>query len=564
MELFAQLTKVDEEKRLVFGRAVDEAPDRSGEVFDYASSKPHFERWSNETKEASDGKSLGNLRAMHGKVAAGRLIGIDFDDAQRAVDVVAHVVDNNEWEKVLTGCYTGFSIGGSYVKKWDDPAAKSDDNKPLKRYTAAPNELSLVDRPCIPTAKFFDVQKSDGSMEKREFSQKQRDKLAGEGKAMKDGSYPIANESDLHNAITAVGRAKDPEAAKKHIKERAKAMGMTSALPDDWKDKEEKMDEPQVTKTDEPASPPEYVVEGTDAEVAALAKTMGDEHLAMKDVLASVQSTVDARKREAQIANERGFIDKLIGDGKMKKSMYTVAQLAQVLAQVSSIRQQVAAEEAAEKDAASGLPLRMLDLVGLMGDVLKDMVSEEVAELLPSEIDENGNTPDALVTTMEADSAPKVFAMADTFRELRKVGRRNSTADESRIQKIHDMAVELHSGCCKGSKMDELKDDPKTGKKNVEVEEDPNKLAAVGDLQKAFEEQQTLTKTLLERIAKLESQPAPAKAILRAVSKSQDTGATTEEAAQQIQPVVKGGEVNDAATEIKKIHQGGGRHILKM
>ena len=82
--LFAQMTKVDEEKRLVIGRAVQEVPDRSGEIFDYASSKPHFEQWSKSFADDTDGKSLGNLRAMHGKVAAGKLTGIDFNDADKA------------------------------------------------------------------------------------------------------------------------------------------------------------------------------------------------------------------------------------------------------------------------------------------------------------------------------------------------------------------------------------------------------------------------------------------------------------------------------------------------
>lgn len=288
MDVFAQITKVDEEKRLIFGRAVDETPDRSDEVFDYPTSKPYFEAWSAETKEASDGKSVGNLRAMHGKVAAGRLVDMQFDDAARAIDICAHVVDNNEWEKVLTGCYTGFSIGGSYVKKWEDGAAKADGEGKLRRYTAAPNEISLVDRPCVPTARFFDVQKADGTktqvefhpaytvediektarelcwaddldpdaptlgkglgktwkgysakaeklLQKRDFSQKERDRAADTGAAMPDGSFPIKNGEDLENAIRLAGKAKHPDAARAHIKTRAKKLGLEAKIPDTWK-----------------------------------------------------------------------------------------------------------------------------------------------------------------------------------------------------------------------------------------------------------------------------------------------------------------------------------------
>src|SRR5205085_9620927 len=59
--------------------------------------------------------------------------------------------------------YTGFSMGGHYVKRWKDEA-----NPQLTRYTPRPSEVSLVDNPCIPTATFA-VVKEDGSIELRKF-----------------------------------------------------------------------------------------------------------------------------------------------------------------------------------------------------------------------------------------------------------------------------------------------------------------------------------------------------------------------------------------------------------
>lgn len=69
----------------------------------------------------------------------------------------------------------------------------------------------------------------------RDFSTKQRKKLAKSGAAMPDGSFPIKNAEDLKNAIHLVGKAKNPEAAKRHIISRARALGLTSLLPDSWK-----------------------------------------------------------------------------------------------------------------------------------------------------------------------------------------------------------------------------------------------------------------------------------------------------------------------------------------
>jgi hypothetical protein len=69
---------------------------------------------------------------------------------------------------------------------------------------------------------------------KRAFTEEQRNSMAKEGNALPDGSYPIANESDLRNAIQAFGRAKDKEAAKRHILKRARELGKENLIPAGW------------------------------------------------------------------------------------------------------------------------------------------------------------------------------------------------------------------------------------------------------------------------------------------------------------------------------------------
>jgi hypothetical protein len=159
------MMKIDEERRLIYGRATEEVPDRADEIFDYDSSKPYFQAWSASVHKDSGGKSFGNLRSMHSSIAAGRLEEITFLDKDKAIDIVAKVVDDAEWKKVQEGVYTGFSVGGKYENKWNDTVGK----KAVKRFTASPAEISLVDRPCCPTARFFDVIKSDGSVAQKEF-----------------------------------------------------------------------------------------------------------------------------------------------------------------------------------------------------------------------------------------------------------------------------------------------------------------------------------------------------------------------------------------------------------
>ena len=78
-------------------------------------------------------------------------------------------------------------------------------------------------------------------MEKRDYNERARRRMAASGQAMPDGSFPIANRADLQNAIQSVGRAKNYEEAKRHIISRARALGLTEMLPEDWKKSMKKM-----------------------------------------------------------------------------------------------------------------------------------------------------------------------------------------------------------------------------------------------------------------------------------------------------------------------------------
>ncbi len=68
-------------------------------------------------------------------------------------------------------------------------------------------------------------------------SMRVRDRLAKEGKALPDGSYPIRNVEDLKNAIQAYGRSKKSKRAqvRRHIMKRARALGKSELIPEQWK-----------------------------------------------------------------------------------------------------------------------------------------------------------------------------------------------------------------------------------------------------------------------------------------------------------------------------------------
>ena len=72
------------------------------------------------------------------------------------------------------------------------------------------------------------------TVQARDYSQEERERMAKKGQALPDGSFPIADREDLENAIQAIGRASDPDRAKAHIKKRARELGLEELIPEGW------------------------------------------------------------------------------------------------------------------------------------------------------------------------------------------------------------------------------------------------------------------------------------------------------------------------------------------
>lgn len=111
----------------------------------------------------------------------------------------------------------------------DDPTLRERVDRVYDRLAKVEEAIALL----------MDRDVEDQEMPEREpvaagFTEGERSDMADEGSARPDGSFPIESVADLHNAIRAYGRAKDPAAAKQHIKKRASELGAESALPDAW------------------------------------------------------------------------------------------------------------------------------------------------------------------------------------------------------------------------------------------------------------------------------------------------------------------------------------------
>ena len=69
---------------------------------------------------------------------------------------------------------------------------------------------------------------------KRAYGDDVRKQMAERGDAMEDGEMPIANDSDLRNAVMSWPRSKKRTEAKEHIMARARVLGLEKSLPDEW------------------------------------------------------------------------------------------------------------------------------------------------------------------------------------------------------------------------------------------------------------------------------------------------------------------------------------------
>jgi hypothetical protein len=146
--------------------AMGKVVDRAKERLDYPGSKPYFQKWSDSQYEASGGKSYGNVRLQHDpKRPAGILYKApEYNDDAQTIRVFGKAVDPVTKELMQSGALTGVSIGGAYIKRTVNPADGITD------YIASPQEISVVDRPCLAQATFEVVKNEQGETEMRKFA----------------------------------------------------------------------------------------------------------------------------------------------------------------------------------------------------------------------------------------------------------------------------------------------------------------------------------------------------------------------------------------------------------
>ena len=731
LRLFIPIGKVDEAQRLVYGTLTEETPDKSGEIFDYASGKPAVQAWSDEIKAASKGKSLGNVRAMHGNTAAGKFTNIQYDDANKRIEGAAKIVDDDEWEKVLAGVYTGFSIGGAYTKRWQDP-----NNSSLWRFTPKLSEISLVDNPCVPTATFEYI-KADGSVEMRKFhtpthedsmdpkalvaakealvkgtatdeqkalikadadkllKEAQEAEAAGtatdeqkalikaavdavkpelvkDGKPVKPKSAPVQKNVWLASDGSEHASKREAEIYELHLEKKAElapGLAQMDALlkgakkPEEDEDEDKDGDDEDTKKAkkarrEEKAAKAKEKAEKDDAEMAAKAKEKADAEKAKKDkekeeaekaaAAAALQKKEYTDKEREEMADKKEALPdgsfpiktkkdlenavESFGRAKDKdkakahimarakaldaedmlpkawtekkkstpktglaKGLHQVGWLAHMLDELTRFQDSVEIEQYFEDDKDSELPAKLKSIVSEFCDLLITLVEEETSELAEGDdtdvevLEMAAGLPaghaDAIAKAARAKAEPlnksdskaaaatgaKLVKFAEA---MEKAGARHSKADADRVQVLHDHADEMHK--CMGEMIEKCADMHKAageskntaidlGAKGDTVDDEDDmepasksavKMSKVLDaLAESKTESGALTKVigtmdstlreavelikgqkadieaekqknaeLTKRMEHLEGQPMPGKGHVRVVSKTQDGG----------------------------------------
>lgn len=116
----------------------------------------------------------------------------------------------------------------------DDPKAKKKKAVTADAECEECGDPEPFDPMSLPAAAPREPADFGGAIRAASFTEQQRAKLVKKGKAMKDGSFPIRNRSDLRNAIQSVGRASDPEEARRWIIKRARQLKAIGDLPASW------------------------------------------------------------------------------------------------------------------------------------------------------------------------------------------------------------------------------------------------------------------------------------------------------------------------------------------
>lgn len=323
--LYAPITKSDADQRMVWGYVSSEDLDADKQIADAGWLRKALAEWF---------ENWHNIREMHRPKAVGRATELKWVgiDGERPM-IGAKIVDDDAWKLVKEGVYNGFSIGIKNIEVRPDPQA------PNGRIVGGDIiEVSLVDRPANPTAKFTmykaagleddmlsrwawmmgDADLTKAALtdeEKAEFEEPGRYTESDRKKIPKEDfadpehdKYPIVTGADVNDAWRLAGRSQDvsPDTIRRRIVEIARRKGFEQHLPEtarEWmkehgmeekaamddQEREAREREEQERKAREEAEARKAAVREQFAKAIKAAEEIGVDGEFLKDVTAEIR-----------------------------------------------------------------------------------------------------------------------------------------------------------------------------------------------------------------------------------------------------------------------------------
>lgn len=472
-----------------------------------------------------------SLREMHdAQKAAGTVLEAYVDD-DGATQISAHVVDPIAVKKVQTGVYKGFSIGGKVL------ARDTQDRSIIKGLRLI--EISLVDTPCNPDAvlTMWKAEAMTNPTSEQTIAKAKELAHAAGRKNYKNFLY-AAREELIADALTKAAEAEEQAeaeaaAAAAEGGETGAQEGGAEPAPESGENGENAGAEGGAV---EPAEDGEDGADkGAQADpVTALGAALSNA-LSKAEAAAAPEAATEAVPDIAALTEDLGKAAKVIAllgkkaEGDLAKGMYTVSRLADIIESARCICTSMQWEAKEEGD-NSPVPAQMAQAVAALCDVLLAAAKEETAELLTDYSDMGmdlvlaDDDDDAVVIELAAQAIDLV--KADTAL-MEKAGARNSKADATKLQNIHDHSVALGASCGEGkeasAKVEEL-----TAENERLAKALSDAAPQVEELTKRFGETVDTLKSqitdLTKRLESVESSPAPAKTAttLAPISKGAD------------------------------------------
>jgi phage head maturation protease len=258
---------------------------------------------------------------------------------------------------------------------------------------------------------------------------------------------------------------------------------------------------------------------------------------------------------EGNTSTEQSDAEKAVKIEALKKGMYSVASFADLLSSISCLADGSEWESQIEGD-NSPVPQQLRDWLAQGIEIFKAMTEEETSEMMA----------DLQAMVPEVDPAMQTIEQGDKTGNLAKSGARFSKDTKEKLAKAHqavkDASEHLNAiGYDDDGQNDNDGDDAGKSAVSEGLSKVMGELDAVkSELTKISSERDAMEK----RIKELEAQPAPGKALLKAITvdKTADTGDQTLSKGQTNSDanLVKDskGAVDEVASLIKSIHSKGG------